>query len=146
MEEESAMIQERLFGRPVMAALKKSMEGAAVRHEAISNNIANVSTPGYQRQVVNFEDELWRALSGEKGFELKTTHPDHFNGGAHRVGEVTPVIERDEQTNIRIDGNTVNIDQEMAMLTKNSGEFGQKAEILNRMYRQLASAIRGEVR
>jgi flagellar basal body rod protein FlgB len=38
-------IFDRAFGTPLMAALKKGLEGASIRQEAISNNIANVSTP-----------------------------------------------------------------------------------------------------
>ena len=38
--------------------LNKAADPSALRHKAISNNIANVDTPGYKRQDVNFESIL----------------------------------------------------------------------------------------
>jgi len=34
--------------------LAKGLGTAALRHKVISNNIANVNTPGFKRQVVSF--------------------------------------------------------------------------------------------
>ncbi|MBD5459783.1 MAG: flagellar basal body rod protein FlgB, partial [Lachnospiraceae bacterium] len=42
--------------------LDRAADAAWIRHEAISNNISNVSTPGYKRQDVAFESELRKAL------------------------------------------------------------------------------------
>ena len=139
------MILDRLFDVPVVAALKKGLEGAAVRHRAIANNIANVSTPGYKRQVVTFEQELWRALEGGSS-GLKTSHPKHLGGASHAISDVRPTVGVDQRSVLRVDGNTVNIDQEMVDLAKNSGEYAQRAEILNRLYGQIKAAIRGQVR
>ena len=141
------MIFERLFDVPVVSALKKGLEGAAVRHHAIANNIANVSTPGYKRQVVKFEEELWSALGGASGsLGLRTTRAKHCNGSSRRISEIRPAVEVDKKTTIRVDRNTVNIDQEMVDLAKTSGQFAQQAELLNRFYGQIKMAIRGEVR
>ena len=38
--------------------LNKAADASALRHKAISNNIANVDTPGYKRQDVNFGSVL----------------------------------------------------------------------------------------
>jgi len=138
-------IFDRAFGTPLMAAMKKGLQGALIRQEAISNNIANVSTPGYKRQVVKFEDELWSALGGSD-FHLTTTHPAHYNGGGQGIESIRPRLELDQESSIRIDGNTVNIDQEMVELAKNSGRFAQLAELLNRQYGQIKAAISGNMR
>lgn len=139
------MLMERLFDIPVVSALKKGLEGAAVRQQAIANNIANVSTPGYKRQVVKFEDELWSAIGGSsKG--LRTTNPRHIDGGSRAISEVRPAVSVDKKTTIRVDQNTVNIDQEMVELTRNSGQYAARAEILNRLYGQVKTAIRGDLR
>ena len=42
--------------------LDKASDASWTRNEIIANNIANVDTPGYKRQDLNFEDELERAL------------------------------------------------------------------------------------
>ena len=43
-------------------ALERSISGAAQRHEALSANIANASTPGYQRVDVDFHGALAAAM------------------------------------------------------------------------------------
>ena len=46
--------------------LDKASDAAWKRNEVIANNIANIDTPYYKRQDVNFEDELERALGYSK--------------------------------------------------------------------------------
>ena len=46
--------------------LDKTADASWRRHELISNNIANQSTPGYKRQDIDFEGELQRALRYSK--------------------------------------------------------------------------------
>lgn len=43
--------------------LEAAMRGAWQRQTALTNNIANADTPGYQRQDVNFESALQSAVS-----------------------------------------------------------------------------------
>ena len=42
--------------------LDQAADAAWQRNEAISNNIANVDTPNYKRQEVDFESELKKAM------------------------------------------------------------------------------------
>lgn len=42
--------------------LDKTADATWQRHELISNNIANQSTPGYKRQDIDFEGQLQQAL------------------------------------------------------------------------------------
>ena len=53
--------------------LGKAADGAWARNEALSNNIANVDTPGYKRQDVSFETELQHALKASKYKSLDST-------------------------------------------------------------------------
>ena len=46
--------------------LDKTADASWKRHELISNNIANETTPGYKRQDIDFEGELQRALRYSK--------------------------------------------------------------------------------
>ena len=46
--------------------LDKAADASWMRQEAISNNIANVNTPGYKRQDVAFEDSLQEAISNSR--------------------------------------------------------------------------------
>ena len=46
--------------------LDKAADASWKRHELISNNIANQSTPGYKRQDIDFEGQLQRALRNSR--------------------------------------------------------------------------------
>ncbi len=53
------------------------MRGAWLRQTALTNNIANADTPGYQRQEVDFESALQGAMStgtpvNEMQFQIET--------------------------------------------------------------------------
>ena len=52
--------------------LDRAADATWLRNEAISNNIANATTPGYKRQDVAFESELRKAL-GYDGCESRHT-------------------------------------------------------------------------
>lgn len=39
----------RLFGSQPIDSLEKALSGSSLRHKVISNNIANINTPGYKR-------------------------------------------------------------------------------------------------
>ena len=54
------MINSNVFN--YINVMDKTLDAAWIRNEVISNNIANVDTPGYKRQDVNFEHQLRLAL------------------------------------------------------------------------------------
>jgi flagellar basal-body rod protein FlgB len=88
------------------AALEVAMRGSEMRQAALSNNIANVNTPGYKRSDVSFEDSLASALgSGGAGAEAD-------------VSAVSPSSVTDGSTSMRNDGNNVDIDLESTKLAQ----------------------------
>ena len=40
---------DRLFGSQPINLLEKALAGSSLRHKVISNNIANINSPGYNR-------------------------------------------------------------------------------------------------
>ena len=44
-------------------SLESAMRGSMLRQTLLTNNLANVDTPGYQREDVNFQGTLQSALS-----------------------------------------------------------------------------------
>ncbi|MDD4761143.1 MAG: flagellar basal body protein, partial [Bacteroidaceae bacterium] len=54
--------------------LSKAADASWVRDEVISNNIANVSTPGYKRKDVQFESYLRSALLGDNSLEKRVSN------------------------------------------------------------------------
>ncbi|MCH3959221.1 MAG: flagellar basal body rod protein FlgB [Selenomonas sp.] len=101
--------------------LSRGLEAANLRHEVISNNIANVNTPNFKRSAVNFEALLAKELHLDEDsgrMALVRTHDRHLPI-AMPSGSVHGVIEEDGTTTMRVDNNNVDIDSEMAGLAKN---------------------------
>ena len=106
--------------------LARVLDTAGLRHQAIAQNVANVNTPNYRRLTVTFEDDLTRVLKA--GGDPGTVRPRTVEtaGGAERA-----------------DGNTVDIDLEMAQLAKNSLLYSAAAQIMASRLGTLRSAITG---
>lgn len=97
------------------------MTAASIRQEIIANNIANVNTPNYRKSVVNFEDMLARELYGEEPdgkLKMTRTHDRHLPAEPLNY-HAEPSILQDNTTIMRVDDNNVDIDVEMATLSKN---------------------------
>lgn len=133
----------RILSNFPFRVLYKGLEGTRLRHEAIADNLANVSTPGYKRKVVRFEEQLAAVLESGKFFVRGS---DSVRQAVPDLSAVQPQIELDATSNLRADGNTVDIDREAAELAVNTGRFLAMVEILNREYRTLHQAIREQIR
>lgn len=116
---------------------KKAMDASWLRQSVLSNNLANVNTPGYKRQDVVFENVLDGYLEGSRKSIYKT-HPNHMDIMAS--GDAQVVTE--SGSSLRIDGNNVNVDVEMAELAKNSIKYNAMTTDVNNQIRRLKAAIR----
>jgi len=104
----------------------KALSASWQKNQVISNNIANVNTPNYKRQTVEFESLLQSAQ--QLGGPLSVTHENHIsNNGA----SINPKIVQDSMTSFRRDGNNVNIDTEMALLAENQIRYETLTKQLN---------------
>jgi flagellar basal-body rod protein FlgB len=94
--------------------LERALAGSARRQSAIAANLANVNTPGYRRQDVEFHTELQRA----------------FAAGKPAVSAVDPAIQVDASAPMRADGNSVDVDTEAAAQAKNGLEYEALSSVL----------------
>ena len=98
--------------------LNKAADASALRHKAISNNIANVDTPGYKRQDVNFGSVLTSELGKTKYTSLdekiKDVSLSNLNVSTYR-----------DSTNYsyRLDGNNVDVDTENVEMAANQIQY-----------------------
>lgn len=121
-----------LFGDLTTTVLTKSLDVAGARHRVIADNIANVETPGFTRSEVSFEDQLANALA--------TSDSDTAES---RVKELEADVEQDTVSPAGPNGNNVNIDKEMADMTKNSLQYDAMVQLLNLKGSMIRAAIRG---
>ena len=96
--------------------ITRALSGSAKRGELIANNLANVSTPGYKRQDVDFKSALKKEMSSKNKVNLQTTRNNHIPFSK----QYTSSQQVQNNANYRNDENSVDIDVEMAELAKNS--------------------------
>lgn len=129
------------IGDREIGVLSGWLSGLSQRQQAISNNIANIDTPGYQREEVPFETQLQRQL-GRGTEQLATTDPRHISGGGRLTGQLG-VDAAQLLTSQRLDGNDVDIDQEMISLADTQMRYQAAGNALNIKLGILRDAIRG---
>lgn len=138
-----------------MEVLSKSMDGLAERHKAIASNLANVETPGYQRQGVQFENALQKAIqkhnartkavveaSNGEALPMMTNERGHINLNPvyNDVADVTPQVFTDK-AHSRYDQNGVDVESEMVDLAKNTEHYSALSTLESRMFRSIRGVI-----
>ncbi|HMM68968.1 flagellar basal body rod protein FlgB [Gudongella oleilytica] len=116
--------------------IKNALDASSMRQRAISSNIANINTPNYKVNKVEFEEHLKNAINGTS---LKKTHEKHF--GANGIGDVKATIEKKKNTSLDETGNNVDIDIEMTELAANEIYYSTLIQLLNAKYSKLNAAI-----
>ena len=123
--------------------LEKSLDATWLKQETISQNIANNDTPGYDRKRVEFDDEFRAALMNSSNFQGKKTRGKHIDiGAASNPLNVTPRVVSDRHYTMRMDGNNVDIDQEMAEQAQNTLMYSALVTKLNKEFGRLRTVIK----
>lgn len=84
-----------------VGVLSYALDGLNLAQQAASNNIANVATPGYTAQEVDFESSLANALA--QGTGSPTVSPSVYASGAPAATNGNNVVLSQEMANIQTD-------------------------------------------
>ena len=122
--------------------LKRSLDASWLRNKVISNNIANVDTPGYKGQKVQFEEFLSQAIDN-KAVQGVITNEKHIPIGAGSIGRLNAKVVTDNSTSMRLDGNNVDIESEMAQMAKNNIMYNALIQKISGEFSKLRTAING---
>ena len=117
--------------------LDKAADASWLRNEALSNNIANATTPNYKRQDVAFESELRKAL-GDSRYES-------MDSKVHNVkkSRLRPQVYTDYgDYSYRLDGNNVDIENENVMLAENQLKYQGLMASINQEFQNLETVIK----
>lgn len=106
--------------------IKKGLDVSSLRQKTISSNIANINTPNYKVNKVEFEEYLTKA---KDEIFLKATHNKHF--GIKSLEDIEPKVEKRENTSLNDNGNNVDIDLEMTELAANEIYYSILIQQLN---------------
>lgn len=123
-----------------LSALQQGMRVAALRHAVVSDNVANATTPGFRVGRVVFEEELQRRLQASAGRGMAQTHAGHLRGA--EGGPVEPRVVR-EAVRQGPDGNAVDIEREMALLSQNQLWYAAMTRLTGDHLGRLRLAIDG---
>lgn len=114
--------------------LGKSADASWARNEMISNNIANIDTPGYKRKDIQFESYLTREMRGS----------GHLN---ERVGKANlSSLNATQYTDYaslsyRLDKNNVDIDTESANLASNQVRYHALVDSMTQEFSRIKTVL-----
>src|SRR4029453_11789168 len=96
----------------VLNALRRQMTIAAAQQAVAAGNLANVNTPGYKAQDIDFSETLSDKLG--QAAAMKTPSARHLQG------TVTPSTATKDAEGLaaRRDGNTVQLDRELLSMNQ----------------------------
>lgn len=129
--------------------LADTLDRLWLREQVLSANLANAETPGYKRL-----DLEWTAPAAESEGEspfrlaLARTHALHFGTGGSTglagtsAGRSVARLVRDRETAVRNDGNNVDLEREMVLLTETSLWYQTTLAMLGRRLGMLRNVIR----
>lgn len=130
-----SMIQTNAFD--YINVLDRAADAAWQRNEAISNNIANVDTPGYKRQDVAFESVLQRAL-GNNRYESMDDKVANVKLSRLRGRAYVDYA----NYSYRLDGNNVDIENENVMLAENQLKYQGLISSINQEFTNLQTVMK----
>ena len=121
-----------------------SLNHRLTRSQVINSNIANAETPGFRALEYDFEKQL-QSLTSTTGQEsLKVTDLRHKrNSFTEASGKIDPDVYMRPTESVGHDGNTVEIDKEMASMAQNQILYRATIESLSRKIGLLKYAIQG---
>lgn len=129
------MIQTNAFD--YINVLDRAADAAWQRNEAISNNIANVDTPGYKRQDVAFESVLQQAL-GKNRYESMDDKVANVDLSRLRGRAYVDYA----NYSYRLDGNNVDIENENVMLAENQLKYQGLISSINQEFTNLKTVMK----
>jgi flagellar basal-body rod protein FlgB len=124
--------------------LALSMRLRSMRHELLAGNIANADTPGYRAKDIDFAAALRALVAPESapaefpkgGIQLIGARPLDFPEG----GALEPALVVQE-AEAKLDGNSVDLDRQIANLVENSLSYETSLALLGRKLAALRYAI-----
>lgn len=114
--------------------LNSAANASQLRNEVIANNIANVDTPNYKRQDVQFESYLMSALSGGGTLDQRVSELNKKSMSAS-------VYTDHASLSYRLDGNNVDIDTEEAYLADNQIRYYALLDSMNQEFNRIKTVL-----
>lgn len=115
-----------------LQALAAATKFREMRQEVISSNIANAQVPGYKSKKLDFESALARALDVDGELTMKVENPNHYNVGSGGFDNLAPEIYDDPNGIVSENGNTVDVEEQMAKQAENKIMYDALVQLMNK--------------
>jgi flagellar basal-body rod protein FlgB len=122
-------------------ALSASANLRLLRQNVTAANIANAETPGYKAQKLDFEEALSRAIDHEGLGKMHVSDKEHFLMGQGAISRVRADVYDNPDIDMNNDGNTVDMEKEMATLNENSILYKAALELINKKLGAMRYAV-----
>jgi flagellar basal-body rod protein FlgB len=110
---------------PAVTMLSRFLDVNVFRSKLVMSNMANIDTPGYRTQDVNFSQEMERS------------------GGDLEYASFSPVAHPVRGLLERPDGNNVSVERESLLLADTQLRFNLGVQLLRDEFKGILSAING---
>jgi flagellar basal-body rod protein FlgB len=126
-----------------MTSLERSLNLRSMNQKLIVSNIANMDTPRYKAFKMMVDENMQDAAQGGPQLTMTRTQVGHLNTTGNRMesGRVARVESND--LSLRGDGNTVELDTEMANLAENTLKYNTTTRIISNKFKLLKDVIKG---
>lgn len=136
---------EKILNSKTQTLINKAMDASSLKNDVIANNIANVDTPKFKRSEVIFEEKIKKVLDNQTNYaKLNLTNNRHIQiNETENYQDIQPEIRNMEDLSYRNDQNNVDVDVEMAKMTKNKIYYDSVSQSMSNEIRLLRLAITG---
>lgn len=124
------------------SVLRESLDGLYTRQQTITNNLANVDTPGFKGQEVLFEEQLKAHINPKKydrGFDINYTHSNHIP--LEQELNLDPVVIQIKNSQVKMDGNNVDLDHEMTKMTQAQITYNAVSQMISGRFSGMRQVI-----
>jgi len=120
--------------------VKSALNGLTKKQEVISQNLANVDTPAYQAQNVDFQTMLNNTINGSGTLRLVKNNSKHLDTASSQK-DFVQISSREGGTD-RADGNNVDVDVEMVDMTETVVSYQAMVQTLTKKFTLLKQIIK----
>jgi flagellar basal-body rod protein FlgB len=127
-----------------LKALTTALNFREMRQELITSNVANANTPGYKAKKLDFEEALARALDVDGQMKMSALDERHHNVGNGGFNNLEPEIYDNPNGIVSENGNTVDVEAEMAQMAENKLMYDALVQLINKKMGIMKYAINSE--
>jgi len=101
--------------------LERALNIRAQYHKVLSGNIANVETPNYKEKDIDFQSEIQRNIGSQNNVDIRESTEGDVIGS--------------------IDGNTVNMENQIVKMTENHMLFTSLVQVISKKFSMMRYVI-----